>query len=783
MAATTGQLGLVTPTQGTLSGTWGDTVNYGITEYVNIAIAGTLSFAGDGAITLANTTGSASASNIGSTTAQYMVIRVTGTLTTTKVITAPSYSKLYMVDNAATGGVVTFKASGQTGISVAVGEKCFVYFNGTDYVKVASSVADGVTSVSGTGTVNGITLTGTVTSTGSLTLGGTLSGVNLTSQVTGTLPIANGGTGTTSTTFVNAATNVTGLLPVVNGGTGTATPSLVAGSGVAVTGTWPNQTVAATSGGTVTGVTASSPLASSGGTAPNISFTGVLPVVNGGNGTATPSLVAGSNITVTGTWPNQTIAAAGGGSTAGQYSAVASGTLANGSMVVVNSDGTVSAVSGATSAAGTATVFTSAGVGVSGGNGAISVAYDSTNNKVVVAYVNTVSSRGMAVVGTVSGTSISFGTPVDFDSSGATYPSIVFDPNTGKVVIAYFGSGGKAIIGTVSGTSISFGTAVTFSSSSVSYVQAMYDTTNSKVVIAYQDAVTNYGAAIVGTVSGTSISFGTAVTFLAGNAFYVSAAYAGTKVVIAYRDGNNSNYGTAIVGTVSGTSISFGTSAVFNTGVANYTATAYDTLNAKVVIAYQDNSNSNYGTAIVGTVSGTSISFGTKAVFSSQTTNNIAIAYNPYAKQSVIACWSSGATTGSTVTAAVSGTSVSFPTAFTYNAIDTFYPALVYNSTVQKMVVAYVQQSSPFPGYAQVLTTGFATNVTGTNFIGISSAAYASGATALIQTVGSVDDAQTGLTPGLTYYVLPDGTISSTGGSPTVVAGTSVSATQILVKG
>lgn len=53
-----------------------------------------------------------------------------------------------------------------------------------------------VTSVSGTGTVNGITLTGTVTSTGNLTLGGTLSGVDLTTQVTGILPVANGGTGT-----------------------------------------------------------------------------------------------------------------------------------------------------------------------------------------------------------------------------------------------------------------------------------------------------------------------------------------------------------------------------------------------------------------------------------------------------------------------------------------------------------------------------------------------------------------------------------------------------------
>ncbi len=61
-----------------------------------------------------------------------------------------------------------------------------------------------VTSVSGTGSVNGITLTGNVTSSGSLTLGGTLSNVSLTTQVTGTLPVGNGGTGT-ATTFTTGS--------------------------------------------------------------------------------------------------------------------------------------------------------------------------------------------------------------------------------------------------------------------------------------------------------------------------------------------------------------------------------------------------------------------------------------------------------------------------------------------------------------------------------------------------------------------------------------------------
>ena len=43
-------------------------------------------------------------------------------------------------------------------------------------------------------------------------------------------------------------TDVSGILPVANGGTATATPSLVQGSNVTITGAWPNQTIAAVSG-------------------------------------------------------------------------------------------------------------------------------------------------------------------------------------------------------------------------------------------------------------------------------------------------------------------------------------------------------------------------------------------------------------------------------------------------------------------------------------------------------------------------------------------------------
>lgn len=75
---------------------------------------------------------------------------------------------------------------------------------------IAAAGGGTVSSVSGTGSVNGITLSGTVTSTGSLTLGGTLSGVSLTTQVTGTLPIANGGTNGTASPAAGAVAYGTG---------------------------------------------------------------------------------------------------------------------------------------------------------------------------------------------------------------------------------------------------------------------------------------------------------------------------------------------------------------------------------------------------------------------------------------------------------------------------------------------------------------------------------------------------------------------------------------------
>jgi hypothetical protein len=154
-------LELALPVQGELSGTWGDTVNNGITQYLDAAIAGSQIISGSQtAVTLTNTTGDATATNIaqagsGATgTAQYQIIRCTGNpaglLTVTISDTGVAgYSKTFVIINAtSTSQSVKIVGSGPTtGITVASGDKALVAWNGSDFVRVGASAGGSNTQV------------------------------------------------------------------------------------------------------------------------------------------------------------------------------------------------------------------------------------------------------------------------------------------------------------------------------------------------------------------------------------------------------------------------------------------------------------------------------------------------------------------------------------------------------------------------------------------------------------------------------------------------------------
>ena len=470
---------------------------------------------------------------------------------------------------------------------------------------------------------------------------------------------------------------------------------------------------------------------------------------------------------------------------------VATGTIDNGDTVVINTDGTVGIVTTAaasTPTVGSPVVFESATTSLT------SATFDSSNNKVVIAYRDGGNSNyGTAVVGTVSGTSISFGSPVVFESASSSFFSATFDSSNNKVVIAYRDNGnsnyGTAIVGTVSGTSISFGSPVVFESASSRYFSTTFDSSNNKVVIAYQDyGNSSYGTAIVGTVSGTSISFGSPVVFNSDTTSYTSTTFdsSNNKVVIAYRDpdGADGGNGQAIVGTVSGTSISFGSAVMFETTNALRASATFDSSNNKVIIVYYDNESSlNYGKAVVGTVSGTGISFGSPVTFESASTTYPSVIYDSASQRVVIAYKDVGNSNyGTIIAGTVSGTSISFGSPVVFESATSNYQSATYDSSNNKVVIAYEDDGNSSYGTA-IVANYVTTNLTTENFIGIAAESISDGATGKVTIFGGTNSGQTGLTTAQKYYVQNDGSLGTSAGNPSVVAGTSISSTKIIVKG
>ena len=259
--AYTSLLGFALPVSGELSGTWGDTVNNSITQLEEDAIAGVATASVTSGNWTLSTTGSGASNE-----ARKAILIPTGTPGVSRNILAPNSSKAYIVDNQSDAAVVLKGVTGPTtGITIAAGEKCLAAWSGSDFVKVSSSTADGVTTFSAgttgftpsTATSGAVTLAGTLatanggTNLTSFTSGGAVYATSTSALTTGTLPVASGGTGLTSGTSGGIlAYTATGTLAssgalaannvVVGGGAGVAPSStnLLAISAAVTTGNY-----------------------------------------------------------------------------------------------------------------------------------------------------------------------------------------------------------------------------------------------------------------------------------------------------------------------------------------------------------------------------------------------------------------------------------------------------------------------------------------------------------------------------------------------------------------
>jgi hypothetical protein len=408
--------------------------------------------------------------------------------------------------------------------------------------------------------------------------------------------------------------------------------------------------------------------------------------------------------------------------------------------VILNSDGTVTEVGNASASFGSAQAF------ATGNYGSPASAYDPDNDRVCTVYIDSDNSYyGTAVVGQISGSSITWGTPLLFESAYTPYPDIDYDTGTNQFVISFVDGSASNFLGVKTAAyaatnSLTFGSKV----NGPEYAGGTSIACSSSAFLIVYDGL--YGTGIAGTISGTTITLGTEVDYISSGSYQargstvVYDSNAG-KYLISTADGNNSYNGYGFVTTVTGTSISYGSGAVFDAHAINNTNAVYDSTAQKTVIAYVDLTFSNVQ-GVVATISGTSVSFGT--VYQVIDTSSIGwqlgrqITYDANSNKTYISYTRNSDGYAYILTGTVSGTDITLSDETAYTSASTGELTIVTDTTNNKVGLFYKDMSSTNDGTSKVYSPA-GTNLTATNFVGVAdSAISASAAGSVIVQGGTV---------------------------------------------
>ena len=483
----------------------------------------------------------------------------------------------------------------------------------------------------------------------------------------------------------------------------------------------------------------------------------------------------------------------------------ASGAVASGKPVILNTNGTVTQVAETTitEALGTETQFKDQSTED------IAASFDSNANRIVVSFQNASSTYGQSRVGTIaSDGGITFGTAVTFHSGSTRNVASSFDSSANKVLVVYADQGDqdkiKARVGTVdpSDNSISFGTETEVynvaGQGTGAYIKVEYSPDDDRHFVVFRDS-SNYMRGLILQVSGTGVSnvngSNGALSMRAdggnqGSAQRQDICYdtSADVFVVAFADTANSNYGTVVTADISGDSATISSKVVFESATSYECVIEYSAANNKFIVGYKDGGNSSYPTARVGSVSGTTASFaGSAAVAASVNSEYYGSAYDTNADRFILLFRNETVEGGNYAVGTLSGDSISFATPVSFNAAQTTYIQGTFDSNVNKVFIAYRDHGDSNYGNARALTVGHvATNLTSSNWVGVANAAISDGSTGSVTVNGGlITNSGFGLTLtiGSTYFVQRDGTYATSASTPSVTAGKALTATTLVLKG
>ena len=468
---------------------------------------------------------------------------------------------------------------------------------------------------------------------------------------------------------------------------------------------------------------------------------------------------------------------------------VASGAMATGEMVVLNSDGTASVVSEieATGATGVfQTERTDRPV----------CAYDPDTGKLVVFYGSEVKET-KAVVATISGSTLSFGDPVLIHSTNMVkVAGCLYDPDSKNILL--FSEGHVSAV-SVSGDTLSVSPrafiAVAGASQSV-----VYDPDQKRFLFAFlDDRNSYYGTALVGKMTGVGrdMEWSPETIFRserAGEIGGMSYDPSNKKIVLAYSASAqpaSSVYGQTA--TISGDAVTFGDQAELVTAPNYFTARfphcAYDDVSGKTVVTFY---NSYYasqpgsptiktGMAVAVSMSGTALTAGPVVdIYSASDTGYYNVWPLSVPSGGILAVYGNG-DRGNSIRAkplSVVGDTIQVGGELLISDTPSADFRPIYVEDLRGTVASYGVDGT-FVGTLTYFSEG-GTNLTQSNFMGVSKGDYTDGKEARVQFRGINSD-QSGMTVG-TQYIQNDGSLDTTEGTPSVSAGTAISATELNIK-
>ena len=334
--------------------------------------------------------------------------------------------------------------------------------------------------------------------------------------------------------------------------------------------------------------------------------------------------------------------------------------------------------------------------------------------------------------GTVS--AIGSGTPVTksipaaavqvFNNSDTQITSIAFDPSSPNEFVIAFTSAGvlKAMAGSLSGTTATFGTAVTVGSGNdaMSSASVAYNPNVAKqFVIVFVDANDSYKGKIrLGTVSSNEITLQSTVIYDAtttgvsdSNSSVAFDPNTSGKLAIVYK-GSTGN-GNVLVCSISGTTITVNSPVQFGGTACNQLSFSFDPNTAnKLVIVYQDGRNGDYGTSVIATISGTGVTFGSLVVFESAGSIQPYVDYNPATANHFAIAYKGSGQDGKSRLGTVSGTTISYPaTAVTFATSNAVSTCISFDpNTTNKFVISYKEYNGT--AYILYIVEGTASSTT-----------------------------------------------------------------------